>query len=110
MNKNTQTIASEEDEDLYNLFMLDIEPDLTTSMYPLLDDVYSWETVEQREGRMAWYEEAIEICKSRLSAFYAAWNEEIENVKTLMKEYMHGGEESQKAEGLQSIEDSIDAQ
>ncbi len=110
MDTNTQEITDAEDQQLYNLVMIDIEPDLTTDMLPLLEGTYSWETAEEKEGRMNWYREALEMCMERLSDFVDAWSDELETVKKVVKSYVHGFEEKQQSKELSDIEDSLDAQ
>lgn len=110
METNTQSPEQASHEQLYNIFMLDIEPDLTTDMLPLLEDVYNWQTPEEKEVRLSWYREALEICTNRLASFVDVWSTEVDNVKKVIKEFTHGTEAKQNTAELHEIEDSLDAQ
>ncbi len=56
-------------EDLYNILMGAIEPDLTTEMIPVLDEMYFGETQEENAARMKRYAQAIELFRARAAEF-----------------------------------------
>jgi hypothetical protein len=70
MPTQTQNPASSSfNEDLYNILMGAIEPDLTTNMIPVLDEVYFGETLEEHNARMQRYTKAVEAFRTRAAQF-----------------------------------------
>lgn len=68
-------------EEIYNLFMREIEPDLTTDMLPFLDEMYEGETEEERKMRGESYAEAFEEFAVRFDKAMAIWKEQILKLK-----------------------------
>lgn len=56
---------------LYNMLMVEIEPDLVLTNIPLLDDKYAGETAQQKEERLARYEAAYQEFDKRFAAYAA---------------------------------------
>lgn len=56
-------------EDVYNMLMAQIEPELTTDVLPTLDQKYATETPEEKEVRYARYADAY----ARYDVAYAQW-------------------------------------
>ena len=77
----TVTEGSFQIEDLYNLLMVEIEPDLTTDMLPLLNEKYEGETAEDRKARSERYAEAFEEFAIRFDKAMAIWKEQILKLK-----------------------------
>lgn len=72
-------------EDLYNMLMWDIEPELTTDSLPFLEMMYEGESPEEHAKRMEWYAKAFDTVTERLTLVTDAWNEQ---VKTLKKDIL----------------------
>ena len=68
-------------EELYNLIMLDIEPELMTDMIPALDDIYAEQDEEERKARGEWYADAFEMCAERFARFAVLWKNELKHLK-----------------------------
>lgn len=64
-------------EEIYNLIMGEIEPELTTYILPFLDGWYQSETVEEKQDRVARYERAFEEFQRRFSQFMQAGRERV---------------------------------
>lgn len=75
--QKTDTAGTFAIEDLYDLLMVEIEPDLTTDMLPLLDEMYAGETEEERKNRSERYAEAFQEFAVRFDKAMAIWKEQI---------------------------------
>lgn len=69
-------------EDLYNLLMRGIEPDLCTDTLPLLDTMYVGESKKQRKERMQSYSEAFKKFLDRYERFTAALHGEFRKIQS----------------------------
>src|SRR5690348_5394279 len=67
--------ATIEPETLYNLLMVEIEPELTTEIVPYLDDIYADEKPEDRKARWDWYAAAFDIFSDQYKGFINGWKE-----------------------------------
>ena len=113
LQKKTKAVRGKLDremEKLYDALMAEIEPDLTTKMIPLLDEIYETETEEERKERGERYADAFELFASRFSSIIEMWKEELlafkEQALATLKEKT--GKEEKKA--LEDIERSIEEQ
>jgi len=105
----TVTEGSFQIEDLYNLLMVEIEPDLTTDMLPLLSEMYEGESAENRKARSERYAEAFEEFAIRFDKAMAIWKEQIHKFKE--KAFGIARERSGKndVQALSDIERSFDS-
>ena len=69
----TQDTAQFSPEQIYNLIMEQIEPDLTTDMLEILDDLYEGEPDEERAEREARYQEAFAEFETQYKVFVDGW-------------------------------------
>jgi hypothetical protein len=97
-------------DDLYDFLMVDIEPELTTSMLPELDAIYKQESAEDRRARGKRYARAFEIFADRLETFLSLWKREILAFKTHLLSQFQERVEAAEAQALSEIERSLDAQ
>lgn len=97
-------------EQLYDMLMYDIEPELMTSMIPELDRVYADEAKEEKKERAARYAKAIQTFNERLAKLLTLWKQELlafrEQAFASAKATL-GREEQEK---LSEIERSIEEQ
>lgn len=70
---HTQDLAGIDPRELYNLIMRQIEPELTTEMLPLLDEMYASEDPEDRKKRMQKYMSAFEQFEIQHKKFVDGW-------------------------------------
>src|SRR3989338_10647154 len=68
-------------EDLYNFLMEDIEPDLTTTMFAFLDEIYAGESSGERATRGAYYAQAMETCFQRMDTMLHLCKENVSAFK-----------------------------
>ncbi len=101
----TQKPVSWTTEDLYNLLMRGIEPDLCTDTLPLLDTMYEDETPEQRKERMAWYSEAFKQFLERYEKFTAALHGEFRKIQTSLRSMSEGKSAEHDASAVSHLED-----
>ena len=95
-------------EQLYNILMGAIEPDLCTDMLPILDDMYVDETETEHAARMERYASAIERFQLRVAEFAHAFKD---TVWKMGDAAMNIAQESQKQEDvtqLKATEDSLE--
>lgn len=88
--------------EIYNALMFEIEPDLTTEIMPLLDEMYAEESPEQKGERMARYVKAYETFSERFSELMAAMREKLLAQK---QEELAAYEEKEQAADTQHISD-----
>lgn len=93
-------------EDLYNILMRGIEPDLCTDTMFVVDELYSGETAEERRVRLAWYEQAIDLFAERYHMFVDALKNEFQRAK---KKYLRTAESTSDEGRMQSAEANIDS-
>lgn len=68
-------------EEIYNIIMLEIEPELTTDMLPRLSELYPDETPQEWKVRQARYQRAFEIYEERFTELMQTWKEDIESAR-----------------------------
>jgi len=94
-------------EDIYNMLMYDIEPDLMTSSLPELDAIYADETDEEREARADRYAEAFRECSRRLDGVLSVWMDEFLGCRDDLLKKLRSKAGEEDAEKLSDIEDSL---
>lgn len=97
-------------EDLYNILMGAIEPDLTTVMIPILEEMYLGETEDEYRTRMARYADAIDRFKERATKFSDDFQQAIhaigDNALDLAKQMQQESDDKKIHTTEQSLENS----
>lgn len=91
-------------EDLYNLLMRGIEPDLCTDTLPLLDVMYEDETPELRKERMKWYSEAFRQFLERYEKFTAALHGEFRKIQSSLRSIAEGKSAAHDDDAVKNLE------
>ncbi len=95
-------------EDIYNLLLAEIEPDLTTHMIPMLDGLYEGESEKEKKRRGKRYAKAFKVFAKRFERAMSLWKQAFldarKKVLGIMKE-KSGKEDTEK---LSDIERSLD--
>ncbi|MBM3228123.1 hypothetical protein FJZ27_04695 [Candidatus Peribacteria bacterium] len=91
-------------EDLYNILMRGIEPDLCTDTLPLLDVMYEGETSDQRKERMQWYSEAFRQFLERYEKFTAALHGEFRKIQTSLRSIAEGKSAAHDDDAVKNLE------
>ena len=73
----TQTAMSPTVEEVYNLIMREIEPELTTDMLPTLGELYPDETPQEWKKRQERYQRAFALYETRFTALMDQWKQDI---------------------------------
>ena len=104
---NAPTFNDELAEQLYDMLMREIEPDLLSYNIPKLDEYYKEETPEQHEARMKRYERAYQDFEYAFQKFMNEVEEEVrENKRSALKEKEHESLQKEQ-EKLASIEEAF---
>lgn len=74
---NTHTQMSPTVEEIYNLLMSQIEPELTTDMLPQLGELYPDETPAEWRKRQERYQRAFQLYETRFTALMNQWEQDI---------------------------------
>jgi hypothetical protein len=93
---------------IYDLIMGGIEPDLTTDMLPLLDDIYADETEEQRAARARWYDSAFDLFAEDYQTFVQGWKKYYADLKQSVHSFSHSLEKKDHDTAVDQISDSLD--
>jgi hypothetical protein len=64
-------------EDIYNLLMVEIEPDLTTLMIPMLDEIYRDESAKEKKRRTKRYQKAFKKFEKRYAKAMKIWKNRV---------------------------------
>ena len=64
-------------EEIYNLLMRQIEPELVTDMLPQLGELYPDETPAEWKKRQERYQRAFALYEERFTALMTQWKEDI---------------------------------
>jgi hypothetical protein len=91
-------------EQIYDQIMAEIEPDLTSAIYPTLAEKYAKETEELRQERMSRYERAFAEYDKRYETFLTTVNAETHAVK---KEARDAAESKNRAEDEKTEDDLL---
>lgn len=89
-------------EDIYNMIMLDIEPDLATFNIESLTEKYTEETEEEKNKRMKRYTDAFKKCADTFGVCMHTWKKEFLRVR---REAL--GTEEDESDILKQIEGQI---
>ena len=71
-------------EQIYDLLMAEIEPELLTCMLPYLDKLYPKEAKQEHELRMHRYAKAMQIFGQRFEALMKVWKEQLREYEARM--------------------------
>lgn len=94
-------------EEMYDMIMARIEPDLMTHMLPLLDDLYSYETPEQRAAREEWYTKVFAQFEIEYARFANGMKNYYTSVRKKALSMVRAVKEDAEKVSTTSIEDSI---
>ncbi len=92
-------------EDIYNLLMYEIEPELITDMIPELDEWYGDESEEEKMERGDRYHDAFEVLFTRLVNINDAWKGEIASLKDKVLSKYKSDASGKEEQRLGEIED-----
>lgn len=96
-------------DELYNLLMSAIEPDLTTDQLPLLDEKYKSETPEQAKARADRYEKAFAEYDKQLDAYLAKLEAKVHQYQSAARKSVEKEERVKEEKELSGLEDAIKA-
>lgn len=96
-------------EDVYNLLMREIEPELMTVHLPELEMWYAGESAEERKARLLWYQAALVLCFERIEKLLDEWKEKLVALKRQALDIRKTSESAKDAKRLRDIGHSIDA-
>lgn len=97
-------------EQIYNLLMGSVEPELTTDVLPHLVDLYANETAEDNKKRMERYEWAFTEFDRKFESFMALWKDYISQFQKDVLEEFKSVAIKQEIQELSDIEHSIDTE
>lgn len=106
----TQPVAdpSMDSEEIYNLLMADIEPELMTDILPFLDDIYADESAEDRKARWTWYQRAFEMFTEQYDAFTNACMHYYTDLRSKALATARKRKEGEEDTHLPDISDALD--
>ncbi|UPA23015.1 hypothetical protein K8942_02270 [Candidatus Peribacteria bacterium] len=102
--KNPPALTGEE---MYDMIMERIEPDLTTKMLPQLDALYSYETPEQRAAREEWYTKVFAQFEIEYARFANGMKNYYTNIRKKALSMVRAVKEDAEKVSTTSIEESI---
>ncbi len=97
-------------QDLYDLLMFNIEPELMSAIVPQLETLYANETKAEQKKRLKRYQKALKLFDERFGKLFEEWKTQLlarkdEIIKTYTTE-----EGKKEKKTLQNLEDSISKQ
>lgn len=95
-------------EDVYNLLMAEIEPDLTTMMIPYLDEVYEGETEKEHKERGGRYARAFEEFSKRFEKAMGIWKAQFLKLKEAALNLAKKKTGKEEADRIADIERSLE--
>jgi len=103
-----KTLSDLSQEQLYNLLMAEIEPELLTMVVPHLDEIYKDENPEQKARRAKRYAKAFALFLKRQTAFLEACKHQLLDVKSLVLEAVQILNKDQQDTELSRIAEDIE--
>lgn len=97
-------------DELYDMLMRSIEPDLTTDQIPLLDDKYKNETPEAAAVRAGRYQKAFAEYDRRLSAYLAKLWSKAREYHSAARDSLESDERTREERTLSGLEGAIGAE
>lgn len=96
-------------DELYNLLMSKIEPDLTTDQLPLLDAKYKGETPEQAQARAERYEKAFAQYDKELAQYIATLKAKIKTYQHTAMQSLEHEEKVKEEQELSGLEHAMNS-
>ena len=109
MSKQTQTEETWTFEDLYNMIMEEIEPELCTYNIEDMDEMYAGESEKQRKTRFEYYALCLERFWEALTQLIDLTKDDLRDFEEAFFRGMKEKIESQDEGDIADIEDSISA-
>ncbi len=103
----TPTEALTNGEAMYNMLMMQIEPDLVTSSLPVLNDKYKNETPEQSAARAKRYEAAFAEYEKRLSEYLGNLQQKTHEYRRTALQSAEQDEKDKDNQKLHSLEQAF---
>jgi hypothetical protein len=94
-------------DELYNLLMLDIEPELTTALLPTLDEKYKDEAPEESKARAERYEKAFAEYDKKFEEYVSTAKQRIHERKREALTMAEGDDREKETGDLQNLEQSM---
>ncbi len=94
-------------DQLYNMLMSKIEPDLTTNQLPLLDEKYKNEIPEQAQIRAVRYEKAFAEYDKQLNAYLANLEAKVREYQSTARKSLEHEERTKEEQKLDTLEQAI---
>ena len=105
--KTAQGTPSWTIEDIYNMLMFDIEPELMTNILPDLEELYPNESEEEKKERLARYAKAFEEFTMKFEEFMGAWKEQLHDFKKNILAHFKQESGAQDKTDLENLERSF---
>ncbi len=102
-----QAVYTPTAQEIYDMIMGAIEPELLSDMLPALDLLYVNETVEEKEARLAWYDIAFETYDARYTKFMEGWKNYYTDIRKQAARIARTAEERGSQTDTSFIEDSL---
>lgn len=96
-------------DELYDMLMQGIEPDLTTKQLPLLSEKYKDETNDKAKIRAERYQKAFAEYDRQLSAYLARLQAKVHEYQTTARKSLETDERTKEGQALSGIEEEIGA-
>lgn len=94
-------------DELYDMLMEKIEPELTTKVLPLLDSRYKKETPAQAKERAKRYEKAFEAYEKALQEYIADLKRKLHSHQKVAMRSAEKGERQREEKALDTLESDI---
>ena len=94
-------------EELYNMLMRKIEPDLATDQLPLPDAKYASETPDQTKARAERYEKAFAEYEKQLAAYLSSLKGKVHEFQTTARQSLEHEAKEKEEQDLGSLEQQI---
>ncbi len=95
-------------QDIYDILMYQIEPDLVTSVIPYLPEILEKESNEERSKLIARYKKALETFLDRFESLMEEWKESVQAIKRTIAKHLEEESEEKTTEKLSQIEKDIE--
>ncbi len=108
MNTQTSLTNTQGLEDLYNVLMWEIEPELTTQILPDLEFIYRKESSEDRQTRYEWYAIAFAQFADSYLNFIGKCKHHMQKVNKSITKLSEQSATEKESFDISTIEQSID--
>jgi hypothetical protein len=97
-------------QEIYDMIMSGIEPELTSSQLPLLDEKYVTETEDEKNARADRYEHAFEEYDKQFQAYSDKWADDLRKYKrAAVQSVEQAHRDTEENDRLASVQSSLDA-